>query len=79
MPQLKFLTEGEAAALLGMGVRNLRKLRYRNQGPAFLKTGGKVKYFVGDIDNWLLSLRKPAGALQPVEVEIDKQQSAAVA
>lgn len=50
----KYLQETEAAAYLGFkSPRTLRNMRYRGNGPLFLKQGRHVIYRMTDLDGWL--------------------------
>jgi excisionase family DNA binding protein len=46
------LKPDEAAALLGMGVSTLAKLRIEGTGPAFRKFGRSVRYSREDLHCW---------------------------
>ena len=43
----------ELAAWLGTSAGSLAQMRYRGQGPRFVKTGKLVRYRRSDIDAWL--------------------------
>jgi len=52
------LTEKEAAELiLNMKPQTLAKWRLRRKGPVFMKLGGRVRYNVADIEQWMQSCR----------------------
>ena len=53
-----FLTEQQAAVLVGMTERAFRQLRYRAVGPPYMKPGQTVFYHKPDVEGWMLSLRK---------------------
>ncbi len=45
----KLLTEVEAAELLALSAKTLRRWRWAGQGPEFVKLGGAVRYRAEDI------------------------------
>lgn len=47
------LTEGDAAARLGLKVATLRAWRHRSKGPAFVRLGRAVRYLSTDLDEFL--------------------------
>lgn len=50
----KYLREAEATAYLGFkSTRTLRNMRFRGNGPSFLKQGRHVIYRVEDLEEWL--------------------------
>lgn len=50
----KYLREAEATAYLGFkSPRTLRNMRFRGNGPSFLKQGRHVIYRVDDLEEWL--------------------------
>ncbi len=50
----KYLREAEATAYLGFkSPRTLRNMRFRGNGPSFLKQGRHVIYRVEDLEDWL--------------------------
>jgi predicted DNA-binding transcriptional regulator AlpA len=51
------LTEGEAAARLGLKVATLRAWRHQRRGPAFVRLGRAVRYLAVDIDEFLAANR----------------------
>ena len=60
------LSEREVNARYGLGLRHLRGMRLRNDGPRFIKVsgqigkrGGRVLYPVSDLERWLLEF--PSG------------------
>ena len=59
-----FITEQQAAVLIGMSERALRELRYKDSGPPFMKPGQKVLYHRPDVVAWMLSLRKGGRQIQ---------------
>lgn len=42
---------------MGMSEDMLRHMRYKNQGPSYLKMGRAVRYLQADIDAWWASIR----------------------
>lgn len=51
------MTSAEAARRMGMSEDMLRHMRYKNQGPSYLKMGRAVRYLQADIDAWWASIR----------------------
>jgi excisionase family DNA binding protein len=49
------LNTREAAALVGLSIPTLNKLRVYGGGPSFLKLGRAVRYRRTDLDTWLQS------------------------
>jgi hypothetical protein len=48
------LTEAEAASMIvDLKPQTLAKWRLRHKGPAYLKLGGKIRYRVIDIQEWM--------------------------
>ena len=47
----------EAAERMGLATVTLETWRYKNTGPAFIKSGGRVFYLVKDLDDWIQSRR----------------------
>lgn len=47
--QDKLLTENEAANLLALSAKTLRRWRWAGKGPEFVKLGGAVRYRAEDI------------------------------
>ena len=47
------LTEGDAAARLGLKVATLRAWRHQRRGPAFVRLGRAIRYLTTDIDEFL--------------------------
>jgi hypothetical protein len=45
-------TEG-TAGYLGVTAKGLRNMRYRGEGPPFVKVGSLVRYRMVDVDRWL--------------------------
>ncbi|TFD61210.1 DNA-binding protein [Cryobacterium sp. Hh7] len=43
----------EVAELLGRTTAALAQMRYRGSGPAFIKTGGLVRYRRATVESWL--------------------------
>lgn len=51
------LTETQTAEILGVSVRRLRALRYRGDGPAYVKTARRVRYAREDVLAYLATRR----------------------
>ena len=47
------LTEAEAAAQIGKSHSTLRRLRYDGTGPRYLLVGGRIRYRMEDLREWL--------------------------
>ncbi len=47
------LDEDQAAAMLNVSKRTLRRFRQKGKGPRFNKIGGKVRYRRSSIEEWL--------------------------
>jgi Helix-turn-helix domain len=43
----------DAAEYVGCSEGHLRNLRYRGEGPRYVKKGGLVRYRIADLDAWL--------------------------
>lgn len=54
------MTEFEAAEVLNLSVRTLRRWRFVGRGPQFRKLGASVRYPVADLLEWVNA--SPAGA-----------------
>ena len=52
------LDTSAAAAFLGLRKATLETWRWRGQGPKFLKVGGRVRYRLADVDEWLASRQR---------------------
>jgi hypothetical protein len=52
VPQSRFLTNAEAAAILNLSPRTLEGLRVHGGGPRFRKFGSRVLYAASDLDIW---------------------------
>lgn len=60
------LNEKQAAKRLGIRPQTLEKWRTRRYGPVYVKLGGRVRYFAGDIDAWIVESRvDPAKRKRP--------------
>ena len=66
------LTEGDAAARLGLKVATLRAWRHRSKGPAFVRLGRAVRYLSIDLDEFLRANRH-APAFDPANCLIIDQ------
>ncbi|HTN58453.1 MAG TPA: helix-turn-helix domain-containing protein [Protaetiibacter sp.] len=53
MPSAPLLTAREAAKLLSTSEAALAQLRYRNEGPAYIKLGRAVRYRPVDIEAFI--------------------------
>lgn len=51
-PNLRFLSNSEAAAYLNLSPRTLEKQRVIGGGPRFRKFGRRVLYALADLDAW---------------------------
>ena len=51
--------ENELAARYKVSASLLRKLRREGKGPRFVRFGKCVRYFAGDIADWLAERREP--------------------
>ena len=49
----KHLNEHQAADIIGLSVKTLRKMRFENYGPQYVKLGRRVVYSETDLGNWL--------------------------
>ena len=52
------LSTAEAAALLALSARTLKRYRVEGRGPPFLRLGGRVRYTRADLLNWALAHRQ---------------------
>ena len=52
------LSTAEAAALLALSARTLKRYRYEGRGPTFLRLGGRVRYTRADLLEWALARRQ---------------------
>ena len=52
------LSTAEAAALLALSDRTLKRYRYEGSGPPFLRLGGRVRYTRADLLKWALARRQ---------------------
>ena len=53
----KHLNEHQAADLVGLSVKTLRRMRHDMRGPNYIKLGRRVVYSVTDLGLWLTSHR----------------------
>jgi len=51
------LTEGEAAARLGLKIATLRAWRHQRRGPTFLRLGRAIRYLSTDLDEFVQANR----------------------
>ena len=72
------LTEAEAAEMIvDLKPQTLAKWRLRRKGPCFLKLGGKIRYKVTDIQEWMDSCRvDPTKLPIPVRKHIKRKKAA---
>jgi excisionase family DNA binding protein len=52
------LSTGEVSRLLGVPVATLYQWRYREEGPASYRVGGRVRYIRTEVEAWLEGQRK---------------------
>ncbi len=50
--------EAEAARILGLSVKTLRRWRWAGKGPRFLKIEGAVRYDLEDIEAFIAAARR---------------------
>ncbi len=50
--------EHEAARILGLSVKTLRRWRWAGKGPRFLKIGGAVRYDPADLEAFMREARR---------------------
>ena len=69
------LTEREAAAMIvDLRPQTLAKWRLRRKGPKYLKLGGKIRYRVIDIEQWMqASLVDPAAQPAPKRKHVKRK------
>ena len=51
----KLYTELDAAGLLALSPKTLRRWRWAGKGPGFVKIGGAVRYRAGDLEAFVLA------------------------
>jgi predicted site-specific integrase-resolvase len=49
----RLIDEQEAAKILGLSVKTLRRWRWAGRGPTFRMIGGAVRYHPMDLDNFI--------------------------
>ena len=54
---LKHLNEYQAADVIGLSVKTLRRMRHDMRGPNYIKLGRRVVYSETDLGLWLTSHR----------------------
>lgn len=56
---MDLMTEEDLAQLLGKSTGTVRRWRYgaENEGPAYIKVGGTVRYRQEDLQDWLTASR----------------------
>lgn len=47
-----FLSTGQAAAWLGLSLRNLQRLRTSGKGPLFRFHSSRIQYHIDDLESW---------------------------
>ncbi len=52
LPESPYLTAVEAAAYLRLEERTLNNMRWRSEGPAWRKHGGRVVYHKEELERW---------------------------
>jgi predicted DNA-binding transcriptional regulator AlpA len=52
------LAEAEAARILGLSVKTLRRWRWAGQGPSFRKLGRAVRYASSDLEAYIADARR---------------------
>ena len=53
------LTTRQAAAVIGVSVTTLKRMRYAGLGPVYAKIGARTfRYRAADIENWLRDQRR---------------------
>lgn len=50
---INLLTEAQAAKSLSVSLPTLRRWRRAGAGPVFYRIGGRIKYQIKDIEQWL--------------------------
>ena len=58
----KHLNEYQAADVIGLSVKTLRRMRHEMRGPQYLKLGRRVVYSETDLGNWLRNNRVETNA-----------------
>ena len=61
------LSDRDIARLTGFSVHTVRRWRFLNQGPRYLKISNLVRYRPADVKAWLES--RPTGGEEPVKNE----------
>jgi hypothetical protein len=56
----RLIDETEAANILGLSVKTLRRWRWGRNGPAFCKLGAAVRYNPADLDAFIAAGRRAA-------------------
>jgi len=54
-----FLVPAEAAAQLGVSVRQLRRMRKRGTGPAYYRICSRIRYLAADLTRWRVEHPEP--------------------
>ena len=68
--QPALLRTANAAAMTGLSISTLNKLRCSGGGPPFLKLGRAVRYARQDVENWLAS-RRVRSTSEPIRSNLD--------
>jgi predicted site-specific integrase-resolvase len=58
----RLVNETEAARMLGISVKTMRRWRWAGQGPVFTKLGGAVRYGMGDLEAFIEAGRRQSTA-----------------
>lgn len=53
MEEHNLLTTEQAARLLGVHPGTLSNWRLRQQGPAFVRVGSRIRYRLADVESWI--------------------------
>ncbi len=59
-----FLNEHQVAQAVGMSVASVRRWRFQNTGPRYVKIGASVRYDPVEVERWIRSL--PSGGGKPL-------------
>lgn len=53
MEENKLITTAETARMLGLHPGTVRNWRQRQQGPAFVRVGSRIRYRIADVESWI--------------------------
>ncbi|MCQ4159217.1 helix-turn-helix domain-containing protein [Roseomonas sp. GC11] len=74
---VRHLDQHDLANRWGLSIRTLERWRYLNQGPAFLKLGGRILYRLEDVEAFeAAQARDPAGAVQRPDTVVPAKATA---